>query len=402
MADLNDFGYTDDVDDVLAVYVNNLLASTLRSEYKNVETLSADKTLTDADTLIQRLDCNGAARIVKVPTADAVENHPFFIVNSSAAAYAITLKTNDAAAIIATISQGESALVLPDGNGTYQLVGRERETAYKIAPTVATNNLTLTLTHMDGTTPSTSRPLWFRIGDVWRAVTGALSVTVNAATNTFNAGSAELATKEVDYFPYVSWRAASSAVVLGFSRISFASLYSDFSGTATNEKYAAFSTAPASGDDVLNIGRFAATLSAGAGYTWTVPTFTNKNLVQRPCFETRWLDYQPAYAASGSMTFTTVTTNIARYKLDEETLNAWVKATGTTGGTASTQIQATLPFDSSQVSLVPQGWGSAVGLAARVSAIAGTPDIMAVSKYDISNYSLGAGVTISGQLIYEV
>ena len=120
MADLNDFGYTDDVDDVLAVYVNNLLASTMRSEYKNVETLSADKTLTDADTPIQRLDCNGAARIVKVPTADAVDNHPFFIVNSSASAYAITVKSNDAATIIATVAQGEAVLVLPDGNGTYK------------------------------------------------------------------------------------------------------------------------------------------------------------------------------------------------------------------------------------------------------------------------------------------
>jgi hypothetical protein len=233
-------------------------------------------------------------------------------------------------------------------------------------------------------------------------VTGALSVTVNAAVNTFNAGSAELATKEIDYFPYVSWRAASSAVVLGFSRISFANLYSDFSGTATNEKYAAFSTAPASGDDVVNIGRFAATLSAGAGYTWTVPTFTTNTLVQRPTFETRWLDYQPAYSANGAMTFTTVTTNIARYKLDEETLNAWVKATGTTGGTANTQIIATMPFEASQVALAPQGWGSAAGLAARVSVIAGTPDLMVVSKYDLANYALSAGTTISGQVVYEV
>lgn len=120
MADLNDFNYTDDLDDVLAIYVNNLLASTMRSEYKNVETLSADKTLTDADTPIQRLNCNGAARIVKVPTEDAVENHPFFIVNSSASAYSITLKSNDAATILATVTQGESVLVMPDGNGTYK------------------------------------------------------------------------------------------------------------------------------------------------------------------------------------------------------------------------------------------------------------------------------------------
>ena len=125
MADLNDFGYTDDVDDVLAVYVNNLLASTLRSEYKNVETLAADKTLTDADTPIQRLDCNGAARIVKVPTEDAVENHPFFIVNSSSGAYAITVKNNAGTEIIATINQGRAVMVYPSGVGGYLTAAAE-------------------------------------------------------------------------------------------------------------------------------------------------------------------------------------------------------------------------------------------------------------------------------------
>lgn len=134
MADLNSFNYTDDVDDVLAIYVNNLLASTMRSEYKNVETLSADRTLTDADTPLQRLDCNGAVRIVKVPTADAVENHPFFVVNSSSGAYAITLKSNDAATILATVAQGESVLVLPDGNGTYKTAMPINETGWMAAP----------------------------------------------------------------------------------------------------------------------------------------------------------------------------------------------------------------------------------------------------------------------------
>ena len=344
MADLNNFVYTDDIDDVLAIYVNNLLASTMRSEYKNVDTLAADKTLTDADTPIQRLNCNGAARIVKVPTADAVENHPFFIVNSSAAAYAITLKTNDGATIIATISQGESVLVLPDGNGTYQQVGRERETAYKIAPTVATNHLTLTLTHMDGTTPSTSRPLWFKIGDAWRAVTGALSVTVNAAVNTFNAGSAELATKEIDYFSYVSWRAASSAVVLGYSRIPYACLYSEFSGTATEEKYAAFSTAPASTDNVINIGRFAATLSAGAGYTWTVPTFTGANLIQSPCYESRILSWAPQHSRSGGAYTNLPMINFAVYHLHGKSMGVFEKHTQhATPGSSGTQ-RVTLPF----------------------------------------------------------
>ena len=34
---------------------------------------------------------------------------------------------------------------------------------------------------------------------------------------------------------------------------------------------------------------FGATLSAGAGYTWSVPTFTVNNLIQRPIYETKEL-----------------------------------------------------------------------------------------------------------------
>ena len=50
----------------------------------------------------------------------------------------------------------------------------------------------------------------------------------------------------------------------------------------------------AAGDNYANIGRFAATLSAGAGYTWSVPTYTASNLIQRPIFETSRLDWVPS------------------------------------------------------------------------------------------------------------
>lgn len=125
MADLNDFFRTNLVDDHVAGDVNDLIAASLRSEYKNVETLSADKTLTDADTPIQRLNCNGANRIVKMPTADAVENHPFFIVNSTASgAYTLTVQNNGATINHAVLMPSEYILMLPDGNGTYQTLGR--------------------------------------------------------------------------------------------------------------------------------------------------------------------------------------------------------------------------------------------------------------------------------------
>lgn len=169
-------------------------------------------------------------------------------------------------------------------------------TNYKIVPTVTSNNLTVALKTAAGTDPTTANPVMVRIGDTERLITSALSVTKNAGTNWCNSGGAELATLEVDYFVYLGYN-ATDGVTIGFSRIPFAALYSDFSATSTNEKYCAISTITnaAAGDNYVNIGRFAATLSAGAGYTWTVPSYTSTNLVQRPIYETRDLQFTPVW-----------------------------------------------------------------------------------------------------------
>lgn len=172
----------------------------------------------------------------------------------------------------------------------------------KIVPSVASNNLTVAIKGLDGNDPSATNPVYCRIGDTVRKITSALSVTKNAGTNWFNSGSTELATQEIDYFVYLGYN-ATDGVTIGFSRIPWANEYDDFSATSTNDKYCAISTITnaSAGDDYEVIGRFGATLSAGAGYTWSVPTFTNKNLIQCPIFETRWLNM-----ASGSITNLTI------------------------------------------------------------------------------------------------
>jgi len=158
----------------------------------------------------------------------------------------------------------------------------------KIVPSVASNNLTVAIKTLAGEDPSEEDPVQIQINGIIHSIIAPLQVTVNAGANTFNAGSAELATKEIDYFAYLGYN-ATDGVVLGISRYPGACSYDDFSTTATNEKYCAISTITnaAATDYYVNIGRFAATLSAGAGYTWTVPTFTAKNLIQRPIYDVR-------------------------------------------------------------------------------------------------------------------
>lgn len=120
MTTMNDFNYTDDVDYILASTINNVMPSVFRAEYSNAETLSGTRTLLDADTPIQRFNCNGANRIVKMPTADTTTNHPYVIYNStSSGTYTITIQNNGATVTYAIIDPSNAAVFIPDGNGGY-------------------------------------------------------------------------------------------------------------------------------------------------------------------------------------------------------------------------------------------------------------------------------------------
>jgi len=317
MADLTDYHVVDGVDDVLAVQYNRIIDSTVRGELSNIESLTANKTLTDADFALQ-IFTPTAARDVTLPAIVAA-NHPFYIVNASAT-YALTVKNADGTTIgtVAVSSSGSFASdgvtwhsfggvakpstagnVLTSNGSAWTSASLTGAAGYMrngyISPTVTSNNLTVAIKTLAGTDPSATNPVVVRIGNVDRIITSALSVTKNAGTNWAGSGSAGLATKEADYFVYVGYN-TSDGVTLGFSRIPFADIYSDFSTTSTNEKYGAISNISnaAANDTYMNIGRFAATLSAGAGYTWTVPAYTSSNLIQRPIFVTRSLSYSPA------------------------------------------------------------------------------------------------------------
>lgn len=211
---------------------------------------------------------------------------------------------------------------------------------YKFSVTVVSNDLVVTLQHSDGTNPTSTRPLYFRIGGTWRAVTTTTTITIADGTNWFNAGSVELGTKIVGYFVYTVWDSNSSVVALTIARIPYARVVSDFITTTTSERHCFNFTNFTSTDPVANIGYFEATLSlTGTGHLWTVPTFTNANLQPEPTFETGWLLWTPTPAGwSVNPTFTVF------YKI-EGTKLTWfvVSAAGTSNATTAT---ITLPFTS--------------------------------------------------------
>lgn len=273
-----------------------------------------------------------------------------------------------------------------------------------ISASVASNNLTVAIKGLNGSDPSSTNPVAVRIGDSIRTITSALSVTKNAGTNWFDAGGTALATKEIDYFVYLGYN-ATDGVVIGFARVPYGTRYDSFSATTTNEEYCAISTiTTASASDAYSlVGRFAATLSAGAGYTWTVPTFTAVNLVQRPVFETRWLDYTPTYTPDGTMTYGTVTTDYARYKISADRLQVNVRATGTIGGTPSTFITVTSPFSAGNSSYwLGSARSDSNGAEVGFLSDSGSASSFRVNRYNGSNWTAGASRYVIANALVEI
>ena len=198
-----------------------------------------------------------------------------------------------------------------------------------IIPSVSSNNLTVAIKTLQNTDPSPANPVYVWINNTLRPITSALSLTWNAGTNYLNAGSAELATREIDYFVYLGDNAGT--IFFGISRLPYGRTLADFNlVSATSER--AFLGASGTTSPVVNVGRFAATLSAGAGYTWSVPTFNNANLIQEPIYETRYLLYTPTWI--GSITNPSIGNGVlqGRYIIDNRKirLNIYLQANTTT------------------------------------------------------------------------
>jgi len=374
MTTLNDFSVADGNQYVLASYYNLLLGSILRKEFSNAVVMTTDLTLTDGDTAIQRLDCNGANRIVKVPPG-ANGNHPFFLINISAGNFTLTVKSNDGATTHQVLGQGEAAFMVPDGNGGYKDLTSSAMTStvktllktyfdtlyggiseriisgpqgfgdnYVIVPSISANNLIVALKGVDGNDPSASNPLRFRVGDSKFTITAAVSYQKDAATNWCKAGSAELAGNAIDFFLYaIAETGASAGLKFGHSRIPYATTMSDFVNTVDNEKYIAGNWTNFNATDrVENIGRFRAQLSATAAFNWSIASQLVKN---KPTFATEVLTWTPVITYSAESTNPTSNTPTTKnYQINYRTMVAHLESTLVRGSGNKVHTFFTLPF----------------------------------------------------------
>lgn len=145
------------------------------------------------------------------------------------------------------------------------------------------------------------------------------------------------------------------------------------------------------------------TVTGGTDYTVANATIETPQYsrASNPLGFPHWFNYTPTYSASASMTFGTVTTTVAKFCVVGNMCTLQVRATGTTGGTASTDLTITPPVNSANAYSSLAGSaiydGGSPNAAARVM-FNNNVALISVGKYDGSNFSLGAarGLAVNG------
>ncbi len=211
---------------------------------------------------------------------------------------------------------------------------------YSITTSVASWNLTVALKNYEGNDPTPSKPVKIQIGGVIRTITSALSCPVYSGANALNLWSAELATKEADIFVHLYWydTATPARVWICIARLP---IVTDLSIWYLDEKGIYYdydgSHSPSATTPVVNIGRFNATLSAGAGYTWSIPA--TSVIINNPTFFTRTIQWW-------SQTWWTANNLLFYYTINWDRVDFSFDASGTSNSTSS---YITLPFSAKTI-----------------------------------------------------
>ena len=115
-----------------------------------------------------------------------------------------------------------------------------------------------------------------------------------------------------------------------------------------------------------------------------------------------WFSWIPTYSASGAMTFTSVTTQYAKYRAHGHHIQFIFRSSGTLGGTPDTGVYVTCPVAPAVITgtyLVFTAGNSETPVGAGILDTV-TPRLT-VQRYDAGNYTGGAGKVVFGEGFYE-
>jgi hypothetical protein len=122
-----DFNIAEDINNLQAALKELSYATLAQGGFANTETLSANKTLTNDDRVMQFLNPNTDNRDVILPAVGET-NHPFLIVNTNGGSYTLTVKTAGGSEV-ATVLPGKNAFFV--GNAAQWILFGDMGWMYK-------------------------------------------------------------------------------------------------------------------------------------------------------------------------------------------------------------------------------------------------------------------------------
>lgn len=121
---------------------------------------------------------------------------------------------------------------------------------------------------------------------------------------------------------------------------------------------------------------------------------------QNPFGYPTWFNYGPTYGANGSMTFTSVSTTFARFKVEGLSCTTIIAASGTVGGTPNTELSATLPI--TNISDVRGGgYNDVFGVGGEAGLMRISGGVAYFRRYNSSNWAGGAS-SIYSMVTYDI
>ncbi len=149
------------------------------------------------------------------------------------------------------------------------------------------------------------------------------------------------------------------------------------------------------------------TIAVNTDYTIANASITDNyySYMANPQGYPTWFNWTPTYGALGSMTFGTVSTAYAKYKIDGSSLTFRINFSGTTGGSASNGITFTIPVNRLQtVSYDHVGECKATDSTNQWGNLQfdSTASTISVYKTSDANWGIGANNGITGSGIYDI
>jgi len=272
---------------------------------------------------------------------------------------------------------------------------------YKIVPSINWWDLTISMKTLAWTDASSLNPISIRIGDTVRMLTSSLSVTAAAWTNYLNMWSLQLVDNIVNLFVYLVRE--SDWIRLLLSRKPLYRTYWELIWlNNTDEKWSINTLLTSDSTAVMeNIWRISLILDAWNN--WVTPVWWF-NVYNMRTIDGDW-DYTPQYIPSGSMTYTGVTTSVAKYKIIGNIAHVLITSTGTIGWTPGNTLEFSRPITPANTAFF---WttGSCIVVDNSISKswllFYDTWDTaFVVRKYDSSNWVAGT-VYFSCQITYFI